>query len=209
MVLTGRVAQLLLSCVVLGAGVALLLDARLGSDGYSMFVNGISLTTGVAFWIVNTVLGAILVAMAWLRGRRPGLGTIAQPVVVGVVVSLLLPRLPEPTSMPLRWVELLAGFAVLCVGVAGYLAVDLGAGPTEAAALAWDPPVAFRWSYSGVQLVGAVAGFALGASLGVGTVLVVLLIGPVVDRLLPQFRRGVSPQWRSGRATPARRGAAT
>ena len=207
--MTGRVAQLLLSCAVLGAGVALLLDARLGSDGYSMLVNGISLSTGVAFWIVNTVLGAILVAMAWLRGRRPGLGTIAQPVVVGVVVSLLLPRLPAPTSMPLRWVELLAGFAVLCVGVAGYLAADLGAGPTEAAALAWDPPLAFRWSYSGVQLVGAVAGFALGASLGVGTVLVVLLIGPVVDRLLPQFRRGVSLPWRSGRATPARREAAT
>ena len=58
--MTGRVAQLLLSCVVLGAGVSLLLDARLGSDGYSMFVNGLSLTTGVAFWIVNIVVGAAL-----------------------------------------------------------------------------------------------------------------------------------------------------
>ena len=84
------------------------------------------------------------------------------------------------------------GFVVLCVGVAGYLAVDLGAGPVEAAALAWDPPVPFRWSYSLVQVLGAVAGWSMGASLGPGTVLVVLLIGPVVDRLMPLLaRRGV------------------
>ncbi|GAA2120520.1 hypothetical protein [Nocardioides bigeumensis] len=207
MKLLARVTQLVIACAVLGAGVALLLDARLGSDGYSMFVNGISLTSGVEFWVVNTVLGAVLVAMAWLRGRRPGLGTVAQPIVVGVVVSWLLPRLPEPSSLPLRWVELLAGFAVVCVGVAAYLAVDLGAGPTEVAALAWDPPVPFRWSYSAVQLIGAVAGYLLGASLGPGTVIVVLLIGPVVDRLLPFLRFSDRSRW--GRARPARTEAAT
>lgn len=187
-----RVTQLVVSCAVLGVGVALLLDARLGSDGYSMFINGLSLTTGVAFWVVNTVVGVVLVLLAWLRGRRPGLGTVTQPVVVGLVVSVMLPRLPEPTSLSLRWVELVVGFVVLCIGVAGYLAVDLGAGPVEAAALAWDPPVPFRWSYSLVQVLGAVAGWSMGASLGPGTVLVVLLIGPVVDRLMPLLaRRGV------------------
>ncbi len=187
-----RVAQLVVSCTVLGVGVALLLDARLGSDGYSMFINGLSLTTGVAFWVVNTVVGVVLVLLAWLRGRRPGLGTVTQPLVVGLVVSVMLPRLPEPTSLSLRWVELVVGFVVLCVGVAGYLAVDLGAGPVEAAALAWDPPVPFRWSYSLVQVLGAIAGWSMGASLGPGTVLVVLLIGPVVDRLMPLLaRRGV------------------
>ncbi len=78
---------------------------------------------------------------------------------------------------------------VVCVGVAGYLSADLGAGPAEGAALAFDPPVPFRWSYSVVQVVGAVSGWALGASLGPGTVLVVLLVGPVVDRLLALLRR--------------------
>jgi len=192
--LTQRVVRLVLSCVVLGVGVALLLDARLGSDGYSMFVNGLSLSTGVAFWVANTVVGVVLVLLAWWRGRRPGLGTLVQPVVVGLVVSAVLPRLPAPSSVPLRWVELLAGFVVLCVGVSGYLAVDLGAGPAEAAGQAFDPPVPFRWSYSLVQVVGAVGGWLMGASLGVGTVLVVLLIGPVVGRLLPLFDRTAAPR---------------
>jgi uncharacterized protein len=88
---------------------------------------------------------------------------------------------------------LVVGFAVLCVGVAGYLAVDLGAGPTEVAALAWDPPVPFRWSYAAVQVVGAASGWLMGASLGLGTVVVVVLIGPVVDRLMPLLRRPSDP----------------
>jgi uncharacterized membrane protein YczE len=189
----GRVLQLVVSCAVLGVGVAMLLDARLGSDGYSMFIHRLVLTSGVAFWLVNTVVGAVLIAMGWWRGRRPGLGTITQPVVVGVVVALMLPLLPTPMSLALRWVELVVGFAVLCVGVAGYLAVDLGAGPTEVAALAWDPPVPFRWSYAAVQLVGAASGWLMGASLGLGTVLVVLLIGPVVDRLMPLLGKRPDP----------------
>ena len=188
--LARRIVQLVLACVVLGAGVALLLDARLGSDGYSMFVNGLSIASGVTFWIVNVLVGVALVGAAWLRGRPPGLGTVVQPVVVGVAVSLLLDALPQPDGYGARWLELGAGFVVLCVGVAAYLAVDLGAGPAEGAALAWDPPVPFRWSYSLVQLVGCVVGWLCGATLGPGTVLVVVLIGPCVARLMPLFTPG-------------------
>ena len=133
---------------------------------------------------------------------------MVQPVVVGLVVSWLLPRLPEPSSLPLRWVELLAGFAVVCVGVAAYLAVDLGAGPTEVAALAWDPPVPFRWSYSAVQLIGAVAGYLLGASLGTGH-----CDRGAADRTGGRPAAAASLRFsdrsRWGRARPARTGAAT
>lgn len=190
-----RVAQLVVSCVVLGVGVALLLDARLGSDGYSTFVNGLSLATGVDFVWVNLVVGALLVAMAWLRGQIPGLGTVVQLVVVGVTVSAVLPLLPEPTTWAGRGGEMVLAFLVLSLGVAGYLASDLGAGPAEAAALAWDPPVPFRWGYTALQATGMLVGWACGASVGVGTLVVVLFIGWTVDRLLPllsPFSRGRS-----------------
>jgi uncharacterized membrane protein YczE len=191
-----RLVQLVLSCVVLGAGVALLLDARLGSDGYSTFVSGLSIGTGTSFGLVNLAVGVVLVLVAWARGRRPGLGTLVQAVLVGYVVALVLPLLPTPSSLPLRWFELVAGFVVVCAGVAGYLAADLGAGPAEGVALAFDPPLPVRWSYSVVQVTGAVVGWLCGASLGPGTVLVALLVGPVVDRLLRLLRR------RAGRPQP-------
>lgn len=85
-----RLVQLLLSCVVLGVGVALLLLAALGSDGYSTMVNGLSLATDQPFVVVNGAIGVILVAMAWARGIRPGPGTIAQPVIVGFTVSAVM-----------------------------------------------------------------------------------------------------------------------
>jgi uncharacterized membrane protein YczE len=70
---------------------------------------------------------------------------------------------------------------VLAVGIAAYLGSHTGAGPAEAAGLAWDPPVPFKWSYSGVQGGGALVGWLLGATVGPGTIAVILLLGPLVD----------------------------
>lgn len=176
-----RGALLLGGCVVLGIGVSLLLVADLGSDGYSTFVNGLALSLDVPFWVVNLGLGVVLVAMAWLRGVRPGVGTVVQVVVVGVVVSVLLDSLDTPDVLAGRIGLLVLAFPVLAVGIAAYLGSHTGAGPTEAAALAWDPPVPFRWSYSVVQGGGALGGWLLGATIGVGTVAVILALGPLVD----------------------------
>jgi uncharacterized membrane protein YczE len=179
--LAGRVAQLVASCVVLGVGVGMLLLAALGSDGYSTLINGLSLHFDVLFVLVNAVVGVAFVATAWSRGLRPGVGTIVQPVVVGFTVSGVLGAFDPPSPMWLRIVLLLAAFPVLSAGVAGYLDSALGAGPTEAAVLAWDPPVPFRWSYSVLQGTGALVGWLLGAAIGPGTLAVIFLLGPLVD----------------------------
>ena len=168
-------------CVVLGVGVGMLLAADLGSDGFSTFVNGVSLSTGVEFWIVNIVVGVVLVAMAALRGVRPGVGTVVQVVLVGVVVSAALDLASTPDDLVARALLLAAAFPVLAVGISLYLGSHTGAGPAEAAALAWDPPVAFKWSYSAVQAGGALIGWLLGATVGIGTLAVILLLGPAVD----------------------------
>lgn len=176
-----RTAMLLVGCLVLGTGVALLLAADLGSDGYSTFVNGLTLATGVDFWIMNLVVGVVLVALAALRKVRPGIGTVVQVVLVGVTVSVVLDLLATPDALGWRLALLVAAFPVLALGIALYLGSHTGAGPAEAAALAWDPPVPFRWSYSVVQGGGALGGWLLGATVGVGTLAVILLLGPAVD----------------------------
>ncbi|MBF4768938.1 hypothetical protein ISU10_14320 [Nocardioides agariphilus] len=176
-----RVGLLLAGCVVLGLGVAMLLTADLGSDGYSTFVNGLAMTVGVSFWVMNIVVGSILVGLAAARRVRPGLGTITQVVVVGVVISALLDLWSTPDPTWGRAALLVLAFPVLALGIAAYLGSDTGAGPAEAAALAWDPPVRFRWSYSLVQGGGALGGWLLGATVGVGTVGVVLALGPLID----------------------------
>lgn len=189
-----RTAMLLLGCVVLGTGVALLLAADLGSDGYSTFVNGLSLATGVTFWVVNLVVGVVLVGLAALRRVRPGVGTVVQVVLVGVTVSVVLGLLATPEAIGWRIALLVAAFPVLALGIALYLGSHTGAGPAEAAALAWDPPVPFRWSYSAVQAGGALVGWLLGATLGPGTLAVILLLGPAVDLVARALRLDLHQQ---------------
>lgn len=179
---SGRQALLLaVGCVVLGLGVALLLAADWGSDGYSTLVNGIAIRSGLSFWVVNLLVGVVLVALAAARRVRPGPGTVVQVALVGVTVSVFLDLIGTPAGTGLRVLLIAAAFPVLAVGIALYLGSHTGAGPAEAAALAWDPPVPFRWSYSAVQGGGALVGWLLGATIGVGTIAVIFLLGPAVD----------------------------
>lgn len=186
-----QVLLLLSGCVVLGIGVAMLLTADLGSDGYSTFVNGIAIRTESAFWIVNLLVGVVLVALAAIRRVIPGLGTVVQVLLVGVTVSVLLDVLETPDALLPRVLLLVAAFPVLAIGIATYLGSNTGAGPAEAAALAFDPPIAFRWTYSVVQGGGALLGWLLGATIGVGTVAVIFLLGPLVDLASRRLRLDV------------------
>jgi len=167
--------------LTLGTGVAMLLTADVGSDGFSTLVNGLAMGSGTEFVVANAAVSLVFLVVAAVRGLLPGIGTLVQIVVVGSTVSLLLPVLDVPGSVVGQLLLLTAAFPVLAVGIVTYLGSHLGAGPAESAALAWDPPLPFRWSYSAVQLVGAVVGWLLGATIGPGTVGVILLLGPVVD----------------------------
>jgi uncharacterized membrane protein YczE len=187
-----RYVQLVVACVVLGVGVALLLEAALGSDGYSTLVNGLTIATGLEFWQLNIAVGGAFIGLAWVRGTRPGPGTLVQWFLVGFVISAVMVLVPEVASVPARVGLLLAALGLITVGVGAYLASATGAGPAEAMALAWDPPLPFRGSYNLVQAGGALVGWLLGAAAGPGPVMVFLLLGPAVElfrRAFPALER--------------------
>lgn len=187
-------------CVVLGVGVALLLTADLGSDGFSTLVNGVSISSGTSFWLANVLVSLAFLALAAARKVVPGIGTVVQVVVVGGVASLLLDVLETPATWQGQALLLALAIPVIGLGITTYLGSRTGAGPAEAAGLAWDPPVPFRWSYSAVQGGGAVGGWLLGATLGPGTLVVILLLGPLVDLTSRMLRLDVHQE----RPVPAR-----
>ena len=176
-----RGVLVVLGCVVLGTGVAMLLTADLGSDGFSTLVNGVALGAGWSFFVANLVVSLVFLTVAALRKVFPGAGTLVQVAVVGSTVALLIDVLETPDGLGGRLALLAGALPVVAVGIALYLGANTGAGPAEAAALAWDPPVPFRWSYSLVQGGGAVVGWLLGATIGLGTLAVILALGPAVD----------------------------
>lgn len=176
-----RVLRLLGGCAILGFGVALILTADLGSDGFSTLVNGLRLRTGWPFFIANVIVSVTFLLLAAARRVIPGLGTLAQIAVVGGVASVALEVFSTPAGLIGRVALLALSLPVLAVGIALYLGSHLGAGPMEAAGLAWDPPLPFRWSYNLIQLISAIAGWLLGATIGVATVVVIVLLGPMID----------------------------
>ncbi|WP_196803966.1 hypothetical protein [Marmoricola sp. URHB0036] len=176
-----QLVLLVVGCLVLGTGVAMLLTADLGSDGFSTLVNGTAIRTGLPFFVANLGISLAFLLLAAARRLLPGVGTVVQIVLVGLVVDRLLPVLDKPDSVLGQALLLTAAFPVLSLGIAAYLGAHLGAGPIEAAALAWDPPLPFKWSYSVAQFGGAALGWLLGATIGPGTVAVILLLGPAVD----------------------------
>lgn len=176
-----RGVLLVVGCLVLGFGVALLLVADLGSDGFSTLVNGLAITAGLPFFVANTIVSGGFLVLAALRRVLPGIGTLVQIALVGATVSVVFDYLATPSGLAARIGLVIIAMPVLAVGIAMYLGANLGAGPIEAAALAWDPPVPFRWSYSAVQLLGAVSGWLLGGTVGLTTVVVIASLGPLVD----------------------------
>jgi uncharacterized protein len=187
-----RLLLLLVGCVVLGIGVGVLLTADLGSDGYSTLVNGIARSSGLSFMVCNLAVSAAFLLLAAARRLLPDVGTVVQVVVVGFTVSAVLDVLETPDPLLGRSAFLVVAFPVLATGIAAYLGSNLGAGPAEAAALAWDPPVPFKWSYTCVQAGGALIGWLLGAAIGPGTLAVVLLLGPAVDLAARAMRVNVT-----------------
>jgi len=171
---------LLTGCLTLGLGVALLLTADLGSDGYSSLITGLSIATGLAWGVVSVIVAVTFLVMAFARGLTPGIGTIAQVAIVSSVVPLTMSVINTPHTLVGQILMLALAFPLLAAGIAGYLGSHTGAGPTEAAALAWDPPIPFKWSYSAVQLGGALVGWLGGATVGFATLAVIVLLGPAV-----------------------------
>ncbi|HNJ79677.1 MAG TPA: hypothetical protein PKX56_09990, partial [Marmoricola sp.] len=164
-----QLCTLFAGCVVLGLGVGLLLTADLGADGYSTLITGLSIWSGLAWGAVSVVVALLFLLMAYVRGLVPGIGTVAQVAIVSTVVPLTMKVLETPQSLLGQVVMLALAFPLLASGIAGYLGSHTGAGPTEAAALAWDPPIPFKWSYSTVQFGGALVGWLGGATVGFGT----------------------------------------
>lgn len=199
-----RILLLLAGCVVLGIGVGLLLTADLGSDGYSTLVNGVARTNGWTFVLANTAVSVVFLAVAAARRVRPDVGTLVQVLVVGYTVSVVLDALETPPSYGARALLLAVALPVLATGIAAYLGSRLGAGPAEAAAQAWDPPLPFRLSYSTLQAGGALLGWLLGAAVGPGTLVVVVLLGPLVDRAARLMRLDISAPGRPAPPRPSR-----
>ena len=175
-----RLLVLFTGCVVLGLGVAMLLTADLGSDGYSTLVHGLSLRTGIAFWSANLVVGVRLPRRGGDARVYPGLGTIVQVLLVGGVVTWLLQVLDTPGIVVARALLLVAAMPVLGIGIAAYLGTP-SARPGRGGRAGLGPPGAVPLEPRRRPARRSLVGWLARGHDRLGTLAVILLLGPLVD----------------------------
>lgn len=189
--MTRRVAQLLFGLVLFGAGTGLTVRAGLGLDPWTVFAEGISLRTGIGIgWVTNIVGLAVLLLWIPLR-QRPGLGTVLNILLVGTSIQITLAVVPVVTMLWAQFALLLGGIALIAVASGLYIGANFGPGPRDGLMTGLHTRFGVRiWvARLAVEVTVLGLGWVLGGTVGIGTVLFALLIGPAVHRTLPWFDR--------------------
>lgn len=191
--MTRRLIQLFAGLVLYGLSIALIVRADLGLDPWDVLNQGVferfAGPAGISFGLVVNLIG-MAVLLLWIPLRqKPGIGTVANVMVIGTVANLGLDWIPSDLGLPLQASLLIGGVVLNGVASGAYIGAGLGPGPRDGlmtgivARTGW--PV--KWVRTSIELAVIAVGWLLGGSVGLGTVLYAVTIGPLVHVFLPMF----------------------
>jgi uncharacterized membrane protein YczE len=194
-----RLCRLVLGLVLCGVGIAFLVRAGLGLDPWDVLHQGLAERTGLPIGTVTIIAGFSVLALWWPLHERPGIGTVMNAILIGTVMNVLLPHLHEPEPVLQQVGFLVLGIGLMGLGSGFYIGAGLGPGPRDGLMTGLA-----RRGHSlavvrtGIELAAVAIGWALGGTVGIGTVAFALTIGPCVhfclSRLrLPQVEPGSGP----------------
>jgi uncharacterized membrane protein YczE len=184
-----RLVQLYAGLVLYGVSMAMQVRAGLGLDPWDVFHQGVSEHTGLSFGTVVIVTG-VVVLLAWIPLRqRPGIGTVSNVIVIGVAVDVSLALMQAAGSDPVALALLVGGVFLNGVASGAYIGAGLGPGPRDGlmTGLVRRTGGSIRVVRTSIEVAVLAVGFALGGTVGIGTVLYALSIGPLVHVMLPRF----------------------
>nr|WP_202036346.1 hypothetical protein [Streptomyces mexicanus] len=172
-----------------GASSALLVAAGLGLEPWNVLHQGIAERTGLSIGVVSIAVGA-LVLLLWIPLRqRPGLGTVSNVFVVGIAMDGTLAVVPDVHALAMRILLLVAGIVLNGAATGLYIAARFGPGPRDGlmTGLHRRSGRSIRLMRTVVEVAVVVTGFVLGGTIGIGTVLYAVAIGPLAQLFLRVF----------------------
>ncbi|GIF05785.1 membrane protein YczE [Actinoplanes siamensis] len=190
MSLVGRVTQLLAGLVLYGVSMALMVESGLGLNPWDVLHQGLSEVTGISFgWVV--LLVGVPVLLLWIPlPQRPGVGTVANLLIVGFSADAALAVLPTGATIPARIGYLVGGILLNGFASGLYIGSRMGPGPRDGLMTGLAkrfPRVPLRVIRTGIELSVLGAGILLGGTAGLGTIAYALAIGPLVHLFLPRL----------------------
>ena len=187
-----RTAQLFAGLLLYGISTAFLVNANLGLDPWDVFHQGLAERTGTQIGVATIVTSAF-VMLLWIPLRqRPGIGTISNAIVIGLVMDAVLAVAPEPNEVAWRALFLIGGIAMNGIATGMYIGAGLGPGPRDGLMTGWAARTgrSIRLVRTIIEIGVLVAGWALGGTIGIGTAAYALSIGPLAHIFIPLFTIG-------------------
>lgn len=200
--LSVRFVRLFVGLVLYGIAIALMIRGNIGASPWDVFAQGLSRTVGISFGLCTIIISAV-VLLFWIPLRqRPGIGTIANAILVGVFADVGLALIPQADHLALQTLSFAAGLFMLAFATALYIGAGLGPGPrdglmTGLVRVTGRPVWLIR---TGIELTVVVVGFLLGGVVGAGTAAFALGVGPLTQVTLRWLRVDLHAKSKSPRA---------
>jgi uncharacterized membrane protein YczE len=182
-----RAVWLVTGLVLCALGILAFLESKLGLPPWDVLHQGIAEHTPLSFGLANEAVAVVVLFLAWRLGSRPGPGTVANAVLIGLVVALVQPVgfVEQLADWPLgaRVGLLVAGLVLFGAGSALYIGAAMGAGPRDSLMLVGSLRTGARIGAVRAALEASVlvVGYLLGGRAGIGTLAFAALIGPAVE----------------------------
>lgn len=181
-----RLVRLLLGLALYGIAIALMIRGNIGASPWDVFSQGLSRTTGISFGLC-TIIISVVVLLFWIPLKQmPGVGTVANTILVGLFADLGLAFIPQANHLALQIVVFASGLCLLAFATALYIGAGMGPGPrdglmTGLVRVSGKPVWLIR---TGIELSVVVVGFFLGGVVGAGTAAFALGVGPLTQLTL-------------------------
>ncbi len=184
-----RAVQLLAGLFCYGFAIGMMIQAQLGVSPWDVLGQGAARSFGISFGLSSILIGA-LVLLLWIPLRqKPGIGTVLNVLLIGPSAEVCLALVPAPEQLWAKVLLFTGGLVLLAAATGVYLGARLGPGPRDG--LMTGMHSRFGWpvwaARTGIEVTVLGAGWALGGTVGLGTVAFALLVGPLVSRMLPLF----------------------
>jgi uncharacterized membrane protein YczE len=188
-----KLARCIAGLAFFGFGITLFIRANLGLAPWDIFHKGLSEKLDVSIGLVIVGVGLLLLLL-WIPLRqKPGVGTVLNALEIGFVVNLTKPLIGEPDQLVMRTFMVIAGVLVIAMGSALYIGAGLGSGPRDGLMLGLSQRsiggrrISIRVARTTIELTVMIAGLFFGGSIGIGTLIFMFGIGPLVQLVLPRF----------------------
>lgn len=198
--------QLLFGLVLFGLAVALMIRSHLGLGPWDAFHVGVSTITGISVGLATILVGVAIVAGSYAINVRPGIGTLANMVLIGVFIDVFMPLVPDAPNLAWAFGYFMSGIVLCAVATGMYIAAGLGKGPRDGLMIGISQRTGWRVGRvrTGIEVSVLACGWLMGGTVGLGTILFAATIGPATQWGLQLFGMTTTGDMRSRRSVPVR-----